>query len=159
MIESARATSNFVFDKLERMQKQNAKNLTKDELEKARAEIRSGLRSSEDALISADIPDDEDYTLPRPLKVGDEVRVIGIDKVGTVLKIADKNGNVSVRIGIVTSKIEENKLRLIEKSGKKTPKKKFFDMIIYCVEVIIMWIMCNFSIDIKKTPILKIKII
>ena len=124
MIESARATTNFVFDKLERLQKQSAKELSKEGLEKARAEIRSGLRSSENSLINTDIPDDEDYTLPRPLKVGDEVRVVGIDKVGTVLKATDKNGYVSVRIGIVTSKIEENKLRLIEKNDKKPQKAK-----------------------------------
>ncbi len=124
MIESARATSNFVFDKLERLQKQSAKELSKEGLEKARAEVRSGLRSSEDTLIDTDISDDEDYTLPRPLIVGDEVRIVGIDKVGTVLKTADKNGFVSVRIGIVTSKIEENKLRLIEKNGKKPQKAK-----------------------------------
>ncbi len=123
MIESARATSSFVFDKLDRLQRQSAKELTKEGLDRAREEIRSGLRTSEGTLIPTDIPDDEDYTLPRPLKAGDEVRVVGIDKTGTVLKTADKDGDVSVRIGMITTKVSESKLRLIEKKSKKTEKK------------------------------------
>ena len=123
MIESARATSSFVFDKLDRLQRQSAKELTKEGLDRAREEIRSGLRTSEGTLIPTDIPDDGDYTLPRPLKAGDEVRVVGIDKTGTVLKTADKDGDVSVRIGMITTKVSESKLRLIEKKSKKTEKK------------------------------------
>ncbi len=123
MIESARATSVFVFDKLERLQKQSEKALTKAELEKARGEIRGNIRATEGNLISSAQTESEDYVLPRPIKVGDEVRVVGIDKTGTVLKAPDKDGYVSVRMGIVTTKVELEKLRLIEKSGKKPQKK------------------------------------
>ncbi len=122
MMESAKATANFVFDKLDRLQKQSARELSKAELEKARTEIRGNIRASEDTFISSQKEDDGDYTLPRPLKAGDEVRVVGIEKIGTVLKTEDKDGYVSVRIGIVTTKIELHRLRLIESTkAKKKP--------------------------------------
>lgn len=123
MIESARASSVFVFDKLERLQKQNEKSLTRSELEKARSEIRGSIRLSEGALVTAPSNDDEDYVLPRNLKIGDEVRIVGIDKSGTVIKLPDKDGKISVRIGIVTTKVETEKIRLLESSGK-APKAK-----------------------------------
>jgi DNA mismatch repair protein MutS2 len=124
MIESARASSVFIFDKLEKLQKQNEKDITRSALEKARGEIRGSIKNSEGSLISAAVSENEDYVLPRELKVGDEIRIVGIDKVGTVIKAPDKDGNVSVRMGIITTKVELEKIRLIEKNGKKTEKKK-----------------------------------
>ncbi len=121
MMESARASTNFIFDKLERLQKQSAKEITKAELEKARGEIRGNIKGAESDFIASAKTETEDYVLPRPLKVGDEVRVLGIDKIGTVLKVPDKDGCVSVRMGIITTKIEIERLRLAE--NKKAAKK------------------------------------
>ncbi len=124
MIESARASSNFIFDKLERMQKQSEKQLTKAELEKARESIRSSIRSSEGSLIRSDISENDDYQPSRPIKKGDEVRILNLDKTGTVIKEPDKDGNATVRVGIITMTISADKLRLIESNGKKPQKKQ-----------------------------------
>lgn len=123
MIESARASSVFIFDKLDRLQKQNAKDLTKSDLDKARGEVRESLRGSEGSLISSSQNETEDYVPSRPLKVGDEVKVVSVGKNGIVTKAPDKDGSVTVRIGTITTRTNVENLRLIETKGKKEPKK------------------------------------
>ena len=123
MIESAKASSVFIFDKLDKLQKQNSKELTKSELDRARAEVRESLLGSEKSLISSAKTEVEEYAPSRPLKIGDEVKVVSVGSVGTVIKAPDKDGNVTVRIGIVTTKTKLENLRLIETKGKKQHKK------------------------------------
>ena len=123
MIESAKASSVFIFDKLDKLQKQNAKDLTRSTLDKARDEIRQSIRGSEGALVSSSEPTVEDLPPQRPLKVGDEVKVPNVDKAGVVIKAPDKDGFVTVRVGIVTTKLSQDKLRLIESKKQSTAKK------------------------------------
>ena len=123
MIESAKASSVFIFDRLDRLQKQNAKDLTRSQLDRARDEVRQSIRSSEGALISSSVKITDDAPPSRPIKVGDDVRLVNVDKIGTVLKAPDKDGNVTVRIGIVTTKTTVDNLRLIEVKKKTAPKK------------------------------------
>ena len=66
----------------------------------------------------------EDYKLPRALKIGDEVIIRSINKQATVLSIPDKDGNLSVRAGIITTRTNISNLRLKEppKAGGKSKK-------------------------------------
>ena len=123
MIESAKASSAFIFDKLDRLQKQNARDLTRSDLDKARDEIRQSIRGSEDGLLPTAKKEVEEYLPSRPLKVGDEVKVVSIDKLAVVVKTPDKDGNVTVRIGSVNTKTKEDNLRLVETKKQKAPKK------------------------------------
>ena len=122
MMESAKASSAFIFDKLERLQKQEDGKRTKASLEEAREEIRRSLRGAEDSFISGRKTENEGTVPTRPLKVGDEVLILSVGRTGTVIKAADKDGNVTVRAGIITTKTTLDNLRLTEK--KKTPEKK-----------------------------------
>lgn len=73
-----------------------------------------------------DIADDDNYKLPRPLKVGDKVYLTTIKKEGVVTALADKKGQISVTSGILKTKVTEDKLRLIDGNVKyvsdSTPK-------------------------------------
>lgn len=123
MIESARASSVFIFDKLDKLQKQSAKDLTRSGLDQAREQVRASLRGSEGSLIPSAITEIEDYTPSRPIKQGDEVTVVSVGKQGVVTKAPDKDGNVTVRIGNISTRTTLDNLRLIENKGKKEPKK------------------------------------
>ena len=92
-------------------------------IDKARTEIRDSLRGSEGALIPSSITETEEYVPTRPIKLGDEVKVVSVGKNGVVTKAPDKDGNVTVRIGIVTTKTNIENLRLIEAQSKKAQKK------------------------------------
>lgn len=125
MVESARAATAFVYDKLEKLQKQSETQRTRAGLEAARADIRRELRSFDDTVSSSQTElaseEDGEYVLPRPLKVGDEVLIVSIGKRGVVQTKPNSNGDLSVRAGIITTKTNVSNLRLIEE--KKKPSK------------------------------------
>lgn len=55
------------------------------------------------------------YRLPRPLKKGDSVLISDTNKKGIVVTEPDSSGNLFVQVGIMKTKINISKLRLIEK--------------------------------------------
>lgn len=123
MVESARATTAFVYDKLEKLQKQSETQRTRAGLEAARADIRRELKTFDDGVSASntDMPEEEEgeYVLPRPLKIGDEVLIVSIGKRGIVQTKPNSNGDISVRAGIITTKTNISNLRLIEEKKKK----------------------------------------
>jgi DNA mismatch repair protein MutS2 len=88
--------------------------------------MRAYLRDNESKYNPVEEKVDKEYVLPRPLRVGDEVYIVNIDKNGFVVEAPDKNGNVTVQAGIIKTKTKLKNLKLIEntpsftdKSGKK----------------------------------------
>lgn len=124
MTESARASATFVFDKLERLQRQEEGKRTRASLEEAREEVRRNLRAAEGSLISVKREENAEYAESRPLKTGDEVMILSVNRLGTVIKPADKDGQVTVRAGIITMKTDIGNLRLNESAGAKPKPKK-----------------------------------
>lgn len=67
----------------------------------------------------------DNYVLPRPLKKGDRVLVTDTNRNGIVVSAPDSKGVCFVQIGIMKTKIDVSKLRLIEKSkNEKSNIKK-----------------------------------
>jgi DNA mismatch repair protein MutS2 len=69
---------------------------------------------------------DEEYVLPRPLKVGDTVLIYDIDKNATVLAPPNKDGLVLVQAGIIKTRVDIKNLRLL-KSQVKPAASRFSD--------------------------------
>ncbi len=124
IIESARATSDFVMKQLEEEKKKQAKRGYVGDLSEAKRGIRARLQETSDEIYTAESPftEDEDYVLPRPLRVGDRVFLVGIGQEGVVTDLSDKGDTVTVRAGILTAKMSIDKLRLLEEGN--APKKK-----------------------------------
>lgn len=117
ILDSARASSEFIFRQLEDIRKQENREKRDEMTVRAREEVRRRLRESEALFEGIDIREvglDEDYKLPRPLVVGDKVYLVSIGKEGVVTAVADKKGLISVTSGILKTKVRENELRLIE---------------------------------------------
>ncbi len=127
IIESARASSEFIFRQLEELKKVEDREKRNEMLHSAREEVRSRLRET-DALYEgmelSEISLEDEYKLPRPLKVGDRVYVTTVNQEGVVTALADKKGLISVTAGILRTKVTEDKLRLLEGGAhiKKQPK-------------------------------------
>lgn len=127
ILESARASSEFIFRQLEEIRKQEDKEKRNEMMHSAREEMRKRMRESESLMQGVDIREiveDEDYKLPRPLKVGDKVFLTTINKEGVVTALADKKGQISVTSGILKTKVSEDKLRLLDGSVKYLPKEQ-----------------------------------
>ncbi|MBR2461393.1 MAG: endonuclease MutS2 [Clostridia bacterium] len=125
MVESARASSAFVFDKLDKLQRQSDAERSKEALERAREDIRREIKGFDENNAWENVSEREDgeYVLPRPLKIGDEVLICSVNKRGVVQSKADKAGNITVRAGIITMRTQIDNLRLIEDKASKQDKK------------------------------------
>ena len=130
ILDSARASSEFIFRQLEDLKRQEDKEKRGEMMNLAREEIRRRMRESEGLMEGVSIKDvslDDDYKLPRPLKVGDKVYLVTVAQEGVVTATADKKGLVSVTAGILKTKVTEDKLRLLDgtqKFRRKEPEKK-----------------------------------
>ena len=126
ILDSARASSEFIFRQLEAIKKAEDKQ-TRDRLMlEARDAVRESLRKNDDMLSGITVKEyslDDDYKLPRPLKVGDKVYVITVGTEGVVTALADKKGLVAVTAGVLKTKVSEDKLRLVEENTKYREKK------------------------------------
>lgn len=119
IVESAKVTSNFVMEQLEKAKKEKESANFASKLEESRRNIRKQLRESDDKINPVNERVAEDYVLPRPLKKGDEVILININKKGTLIDDPDKDGNVNVQAGIIKTRTKISNLMLVE-GGKTT---------------------------------------
>ncbi len=124
MLEGARASADFVFKQLEDVKKKQEKARFAAELARARHEVQASLRRAYDEgdFNTEALTEDDDYTLPRPLKVGDRVFITTYRQEGVVSALPDSKNNVLVKAGILTAHVPLPKLRLLE--GVSRPKEK-----------------------------------
>ena len=125
ILDSARASSEFIFRQLEELRKEENKEKRLEMMHSAREEVRRRLRESEGLFSEIDVQEvslDEDYKLPRPLVVGDKVYLVTLGQEGVVTALKNKDGLIAVTAGILKTKVSEDKIRLID--GKNKFKKK-----------------------------------
>ncbi len=101
-----------------------------DEMEKAkksanatdsRARLRREINKIEDSSNPVESKkESESYTLPRPLRIGDNVLIYDIDKDAVVLELPDKDDMVLVQAGIIKTRVKLNNLRLKKSEAKKS---------------------------------------
>ncbi|MBQ2738178.1 MAG: Smr/MutS family protein, partial [Clostridia bacterium] len=117
ILDSAEASSEYIFRQLDDIRKQEDRKIRDDMVSRAKDEVRKRLRDENALLSEADLremEEDEDYVLPRPLKVGDTVLVTTLSQTGVLQTLADKKGLYLVKCGIAALRVSEDKLRLIE---------------------------------------------
>jgi len=113
LLQSAKATSTFVFDQLDEVRKQRESEQLAQRLAEAKKNVRARVRDYENAAYVPGEDDDEEYVLPRPLVKGDKIRHKNLGTTGIVLEEPDRRGNVTVRLGQVRTKANLKDLRLI----------------------------------------------
>jgi len=127
IVEQAKRSAMALTAELEQLKKESAKNADKAEmLRRAKQMMKKGFADFDDITnpVVAAVIEDENYVLPRELKVGDEVLVADMGKTATVTALRDRKGNVEVMAGIMKMRTPESNLRLIEKSKQNTGKSK-----------------------------------
>lgn len=117
ILDSARASSEFIFRQLEDIKKQENRDKQAEMTRRAREEVRRRLAESGalfDGIEVREVSLEDEYVLPRPLKVGDKVYLVTVGKEGVVTATKDSKGLVAVTAGILKTKVTEDKLRLID---------------------------------------------
>lgn len=131
MLDSARLSSEFVFEQLEKAKKAEEAGRLSEELEQTRRSVRKMIRESDDRINPVEEKTNEKYVLPRDLKIGDKVYIVNIDKEGVLLEAPDKSGTALVQAGILKTRTKLSNLQLIEEKpqviiGKqKKPASEF----------------------------------
>ena len=123
MVQSAKASCDFIYEQMEKMKKAQEAAQAAAELEAARRAVRDHLRATGDIFDPIEVQEeDEGYVLPRPLRKGDKVRIVTIHKEGVVTE--EPKGNlVAVQAGVVRTKARIEDLRLIEEDERGQKKK------------------------------------
>ena len=124
MVQSAKASCDYLYEQMEKMRKAQESAKAAEELERARRAVRDHLRTTGDLFDPVEVPEEDNsgYVLPRPLQKGDKVRLVNIHKEGIVTDLP-KNGLVAVQAGVIRTKARLEDIRLIEDEPKdKSPK-------------------------------------
>ncbi len=124
MLESAKASSDFIFAQLEKAKRAEAAGRLTEELEQSRAAVRRAIRENDDEINPVEEKKNEEYVLPRDLKKGDKVYIVNIGKEGVLLDTPDKSGSVTVQAGILKTRTKISNLQLIVEEVKVISDKK-----------------------------------
>ncbi|MBO7318429.1 MAG: endonuclease MutS2, partial [Clostridia bacterium] len=127
IVEQAKRSAAALTAELEKLKKESESARDKAEMaRRAKQLMRKGYAEFDEITnpVIASALQDEDYVLPRPLKVGDEVLLCDIGKTATVTALKDRKGEYEVMAGIMKLRTKESNLRLVEKSKKQQPKSR-----------------------------------
>lgn len=133
IVTGARASAEFVFDKLDKLQKEDKAYLA-TKYSQDKKSLREKLYEADKIYNPVD-EIDENYELPRELKKGDRVILRNLGTEAVLLDDPDKSGNVSVQSGFAKTKTNVKNLMLVTDdiakkmdqvttNVPKTPKKK-----------------------------------
>ncbi|MBE6662989.1 MAG: endonuclease MutS2 [Ruminococcaceae bacterium] len=134
IIIGARASAEFIFDKLDKIQKEKDSKDFSSKYSATKKALREKLFDADKVYNPID-DIDENYVLPRQLLKGDKVIIRNIGAEAVLLDNPDKQGNVLVQSGIAKTKTNVKNLMLITdeisekiqatkpQNTKKTPKK------------------------------------
>ncbi len=114
IVSQTRARADALVEELEKARRE--KEMSAEQRSQLRRDI-SQMEAHADPVALKNTPDEE-YKLPRPLKVGDEVLIYDIDKNATVLAPPNKDGQVLVQAGIIKTRVDIKNLRLLKSQIK-----------------------------------------
>lgn len=120
IVQKTRQRADALVGELEELRRQKNKQLSAEQ----KARLRSGLKELESSSDPVHQRRDDNYVLPRPLVVGDEVLLYDINKEATVLELP-KDGTVLVQAGIIKTRVPLGNVRLLSKRQlkKKNPTR------------------------------------
>ena len=118
IVQKTRQRADALVNELEELRRQKNKQLSAEQ----KARLRSGMKDLESSSDPVHQRRDDNYVLPRPLVVGDDVLLYDIDKEATVLE-EPKDGMVLVQAGIIKTRGPLHNIRLMSKRQlkKKNP--------------------------------------
>lgn len=120
IVSNTKAQAYALMDEIDRIKKHKD---TADS--QAKSKLRQGIKNIEKSADPVEKERQNNYTLPRPLKIGDDVLIFDIDKDAVVLALPDKDNMVQVQAGIIKTRVPLSNLRLRERQTlqKQNPYK------------------------------------
>ncbi|MCM1363927.1 MAG: endonuclease MutS2 [Faecalibacterium sp.] len=126
IIEQAKRSAYALTQELERLKKESEQSRDKAEMARRAKQLMKRSMGEFDDIINpvVELGDGEDYVLPRPLKIGDEVLLVDIGKNAQITALENKKGEVEVFAGIMKMRTPVSNIRLITDKQKQPQKKR-----------------------------------
>ena len=115
LVERARLDAEALVEELDTLRRQKDAADFSQKASAARSQLRNRLNKLEDNIDPVTKRRRDNYTLPRPLKVGDEVLLTDIDKSAVVVSVSEGSDTVEVQAGIIRTRVKLDTVRLLEK--------------------------------------------
>lgn len=125
IIAQVKFESEQLLNELNELKKQKDKEDFTKLTQEARRRLRAGLNHLGDASNPVVEREMELVQNARPLKKGDDVFIIDLNKKGSVLEDPDENGMVLVQAGIIKTRVSEKYVKLLEPQKPQQKPKRF----------------------------------
>ena len=121
IVENARRAGNSLLLEIEKLKKEQAKTNNLSEIAR---KAKSAMRNQMDMMdeVADSLEEEEEYVLPRELKVGDRVKIHSLGSEGEITGIDEKKNAYIVQSGMMKVSVKKDDLRLL--GEKKKPEKK-----------------------------------
>ncbi len=120
ILESAKDDADTIIKEMRNAQKLN----NSKEAEKARQRLTEKNKRNSEKITENLFKIKENYKSPKNVKLGDDVEIVKFGQVGTVSTLPDKNGELTVKVGIMKIKANIADLKLVGESAPKQDTKK-----------------------------------
>lgn len=124
IIETTKAESNALLDELDKLRKEKEKENFSESVSAAKQGSKQRFNKMYDMANPLDERTDEEYVLPRPLRSGDTVMIADTKQKGVLAGNPDSSGQVFVQMGVMKTKVQVSRLRLIENQPQKPQKQQ-----------------------------------
>ena len=114
IVDQARRDTDRLLDEIDELRKEKDR---ADFREKVGA-VKQSTAQKLDSMEASVAPKKEKKPLPRPLRIGDTVRVVSLGKTAAVLALPDSKKQVAVQVGIIKTKVSLDDLELIEQKAQ-----------------------------------------
>jgi DNA mismatch repair protein MutS2 len=120
VVSAARTRIDTVIEELEELIKQKERADFKQKVGEFKNKSRAALKELDDEIDPVREQKTE-YELPRPLKIGDTVEVVGVARAAKVVTLPDKKGKLRVSTGSMSFDVKVDTVRLIKPPKEKKP--------------------------------------
>ena len=123
IVRAAQAKVDAIFAELDELRRQQQKRADFQQMNDARANVRRGLNEAE-ALVRSRESDPEPIPAPsRPIRVGDQVELPGVNRAAEVLTV-NADGSLVLQAGKMKMTVKRGQVRLLETAEEIQKKKK-----------------------------------
>ena len=123
IVREAQAKVDAIFAELDELRRQQQKRADFQQMNDARANVRRGLNEAEDLVRSRE-SDSEPIPAPsRPIRVGDQVELPGVNRAAEVLTV-NADGSLVLQAGKMKMTVKRGQVRLLETAEEIQKKKK-----------------------------------
>ena len=123
IVREAQAKVDAIFAELDELRRQQQKRADFQQMNDARANVRRGLNEAE-ALVRSRESDPEPIPAPsRPIRVGDQVELPGVNRAAEVLTV-NADGSLVLQAGTMKMTVKRGQVRLLETAEEIQKKKK-----------------------------------